>query len=150
MTTSASDSTTMLSLRRILPVPREEVFSAWTQPDQLSEWFAPSDDYEKSKVEIDLRVGGSFRVHMKHKTKETVHTVSGTYRDIRFPSKLVFTWSWKEPRDDDSVVTIELREVKGGTELILRHERLADDSVRADHEKGWIGCLDRLERQMHP
>jgi hypothetical protein len=45
----------------------------------------------------------------------------------------------------DTLVTISLRAVEGGTELTLRHERLATEELRQSHAMGWGGCLDLLE-----
>ena len=60
--------------------------------------------------------------------------------------KIVFTWKW----DDDeawehrtSVVTIELFERSGGTELRFRHEQLPSEESRDRHNEGWNSLLDR-------
>jgi uncharacterized protein YndB with AHSA1/START domain len=47
---------------------------------------------------------------------------------------------------EGSVVTVELRDVDGGTELTLTHELPPDPQVRSGHEEGWHGCLANLER----
>jgi uncharacterized protein YndB with AHSA1/START domain len=78
-----------------------------------------------------------------------VYTVTGVYREIRPPEKLVFTWRWETDPDrgdaGDSVVTLEFLDRGRATELRLTHERIASDAARAEHEKGWAGCLDRLQ-----
>ena len=63
--------------------------------------------------------------------------------------KIVFTWQW----DDDeawenrsSVVTIELFERRGGTELRFRHEQLPSEESRDRHNEGWNSLLDGLEQ----
>ena len=71
----------------------------------------------------------------------------GEYRELIPGKKIVFTWQW----DDDetwenrtSVVTVELFESGGGTELRLRHEKLPSEESRDRHSEGWNSLLDRL------
>jgi uncharacterized protein YndB with AHSA1/START domain len=47
-------------LSRVLAAPRELVFRAWTDPEQLTRWFGPA-GFETVSREIDLRVGGLWR-----------------------------------------------------------------------------------------
>jgi uncharacterized protein YndB with AHSA1/START domain len=80
-----------LKLNRVFQAPRERVFRAWTDAKELARWFAPSADYTTRVPELDLRVGGTYKVEMHHKGGN-VHTVLGTYREIRPPERIVFTW----------------------------------------------------------
>jgi len=43
-------------------------------------------------------------------------------------------------------VTVELRQVAGGTELLFRHEQLFDETVRDNHRQGWSETMVKLER----
>ena len=78
------------------------------------------------------------------------HIVSGVYRDIVPPSRLVFTWGWETsgPRGHETVVTIELFEIAGGTRLELRQEIFESAESRGQHEYGWASCLERLEEAL--
>jgi uncharacterized protein YndB with AHSA1/START domain len=72
----------------------------------------------------------------------------GTYRELRPPERLVFTWTWEDQADfGETLVTVEIRQLGQSqfTEVVLRHELLAD-KWRADHNKGWIACFDLLEK----
>lgn len=132
-----------LRLTRHYPHPREKVFRAWVDAQALKRWFLPTDAHRCTAAEIDPRVGGRYRIVVQSPDGEQ-HSVSGVYREIDAPSKLVFTWVWQNKPEVESLVTIELREQPGGTELILTHERLPDADSRARHEHGWSGCLDHL------
>lgn len=134
---------TSVKLTRHYPHPREKVFRAWTDAQALKHWFRPSEQHRCQAVELDPRVGGRYRIDVRSPDGEE-HSVGGVYREIVAPSRLVFTWSKSGRPDFDSVVTIELREVSGGTELTLTHERLPDAESRARHEQGWTGCLEHL------
>ena len=65
---------------------------------------------------------------------------------MRAPERLVFTWKWEhEPLESETLVTVEFLKSGPGTRLILTHERFAAETSRQEHEKGWTGCLDRLQ-----
>lgn len=132
-----------LRLTRQYPHPREKIFRAWTDPQALKRWFLPGDGHRVRIAEVDLRVGGRYRIVVQSAHGEE-HGVAGTYREISAPARLVFTWTWQGGPQVESIVTVELREHPRGTELTLTHERLPDAQSRARHEQGWTGCLDHL------
>ncbi len=55
----------MLRLNRTFAAPREKVFQAWTQPEHLRNWWGMGAGYTAPIVEIDLRVGGRYRLGMQ-------------------------------------------------------------------------------------
>jgi len=113
----------------------------------LKKWMRPDDATKVSTAEIDLRVGGRYRIVMAPPEGEE-HDVRGGYREIVPNRKLVYTWAWKSTPERESVVTIELRAAGGGTELTLRHEQFADEQARDRHQHGWTGCLSQLEKAL--
>jgi uncharacterized protein YndB with AHSA1/START domain len=142
--TQTSPETT-LQLKRTFAAPRDRVFRAWTDASILAQWFAPSPEYVAVVPEFEFRVGGRYRFEMHHKGGN-VHRVYGTYREIDAPEKLAFTWHWESDQAQESVVTIEFRELgPSSTEMILTHENLPSTEERDKHSYGWNGCLDQLE-----
>ncbi len=139
---------TNLQLKRTFAAKRERVFRAWTEPADLRQWFAPSDEYSMPIAEVDLRVGGKYRFGMKPPKTDVPYVAFGTYREVRFPEKLVFTWSWENPDANvgETLVTVEFRDLGDSTEVTLTHELFPDEKSRDDHNKGWNGCLDRLAK----
>ena len=133
-----------LTINRHFPADRDTVFSAWTTAEALTQWFAPSNDSKTVVLELDVRVGGRYRIEMHE--PDGIHTVYGEYVSIDAPEKIVFTWAW-EGSDDDTpmLVTVELREEKGGTAMSLLHEKLPSEHLRDLHNEGWNGCLSRLD-----
>lgn len=141
-TTKAADQhTATLEIRRRIPAARERVFDAWTQAKELDRWSAPSP--MTARAEVDLRVGGRYRIVMRDRDGAE-RSVGGVYRVVERPSKLVYTWKWDESPMGDSIVTVEFLDRGKETEVILRHEGLADAGSRARHEHGWNGCLENL------
>src|SRR5687768_16461378 len=55
---------TDLVLERVIDVPVERVWAAWTVPDQLKRWFTPA-PWSTVDAELDVRPGGMFRTVMR-------------------------------------------------------------------------------------
>ena len=134
-----------LTLRRHYPVGCEKVWRAWTQPEALKAWFGPDEIVEVPLAEVDLRVGGRFRVTMRAADGET-HDVSGTYLEIVPERKLVFSWAWRSTPERVSRVTVRLAPDGQGCELVLLHEQFFDEAAREGHRHGWTGAVDKLGR----
>ncbi len=147
MATADLQPETTLQLKQIFPASREKVFRAWTEPEAMKRWLAPSDEFSIPTVEVDLRVGGKYHVDML--SPEGIHHVAtGVYRDIQPPHKLVFTWYWENKDMQETLVTLEFRERGKETELVLTHERFPNPEERDRHQHGWTGCLARLVKAL--
>ena len=146
MATLDAKSQTTLHLGRTFAAPREKVFRAWTNQEELKRWFHPP-GYETPSAEIDLRVGGKYRVGMRKLPDGEVFYLSGTYREVRPPERLVYTWRWEaEPELGDTLVTVEFHDRSGSTEILLTHELFPTEKARREHEQGWSGGLDNLAK----
>lgn len=144
MTGPASERT--LRIVRWLPAAPDAVFAAWTTADSLTAWMCPGSGHVVT-AELDVRVGGCFRIVMRHAESETVHT--GVYREIRPPERLVFTWISTNTRDHTTLVTVTLRPHADGTELLLTHEGLPDGEAASGHENGWHSIATKLAAYLH-
>lgn len=132
----ASDTT--LETRRRLQAPPERVFVAFTDPALLARWMTP---VGIARAEVEVRVGGTFRIVMSGAGREIEHT--GEYLEVDPPRRLRFTWQSPYTGPEPSVVEVTLRAIEGGTELTLIH-RLLPPGAAASHAGGWGTMLDRL------
>ena len=128
-----------LVVRRVIAAPREEVFDAWLDAENMAAWMRPGDTFD-AKVELDPRVGGKFHILMIH--GGTDHDHWGEYLEIDRPSRLSFTWISKATSMQPTIVTIEFHDVEGGTELTLTHRGLPQPKID-EHRSGW-GTIVRL------
>ena len=92
------DSMNSLRITRLIQADRQAVWNAWTQPDQMRQWSCPEPGGVQD-ITSDLRIGGSFMITMRVEGAD--YTAIGTYKEIDAPSRLVYTWDWKE--EDHSV-----------------------------------------------
>ena len=135
-----------LQIRRSFDAAPERLFQAWTTPAELKRWHAPG-PLTCVLAEVDLRVGGRYRIHMREPDGKE-HHVGGVFRVVERPGKLAYTWQWETPISDnhrgESLVTLEFLPKGNGTELVLTHESLLDQEVRKSHEQGWTAILEKL------
>ncbi len=134
-----------LRLRRTFAAPREKVFRAWTDPEELVKWWGPG-GFTVPICELDVRPGGAFRTCMRSPDGDE-YNLSGVYREVTPPERLVFTWVWREGAlaGQETLVTVEFHDRDGATEVVLTHEGFPDAAVRGMHEQGWSSSLDCLE-----
>jgi len=150
ITTVARTPELTIRFEKQIHAPAEEVFEAWTNPLQMAGWYAPSDDFGPTGADVDLQVGGQYRVRMMPPGQDQPAVVSGQYCRVDAPRSLSFTWAWESPRADthETQVTLEFHSRGDSTDLVLIHERFRDEALRNQHAQGWEGCLDRLSRKL--
>jgi uncharacterized protein YndB with AHSA1/START domain len=146
MSQAAVASPTSLVISRTYPASVDRVFKAWTDANQLGQWFAPTDDYT-TKASVDLCVGHEYRIVITHKGGN-VHTILGTYRLIEPPRKLVYTWRWEGGPASDTLVTVDFTPEGEATKVTITHEQFTNTEDRDKHNEGWNGCLNRLQRTL--
>jgi uncharacterized protein YndB with AHSA1/START domain len=71
----------------------------------------------------------------------------GEFREVEPSVRLSYTFEWEEPApgDQETVVTIALRDLGGSTELVFDQGPFATEARHALHEGGWTDGLDKLE-----
>lgn len=137
-----------IELRRVYPAAPERVFAAWTQPELLKRWWGVAEGYTTPLAEVDLQVGGWYRLGMLPPDRDDMIVISGEYRVIEPPERLVFSWEIESKRGPPVISTITLRFLKrdAGTELVLTHEFEGPKEMGASFKTGWEGMTARLGR----
>ncbi|MEM6463141.1 MAG: SRPBCC domain-containing protein [Pseudomonadota bacterium] len=138
----------VLVIERIISAPPEKVFDAWVDPELLVQWWGP-EGMHIPKHDLDVREGGAWVTTMRN-VEGGEHEVSGIYKTIERPSRLVLTWAWTQPdgtRGEETEVTVRFVAADGGTRMTLEQRPFAKADNRDNHGKGWqssFNCLDRL------
>jgi uncharacterized protein YndB with AHSA1/START domain len=122
-------------IRKLIAATPEEVFEAWTDPESVRYWMRGRADLQESEAQLDVRVGGNFRITMKGKERSYEHT--GQYLVVEPPSRLVFTWISKGTNEQETIVTVELKPRGTECELTLTHEKLPGKEAALSHQNGW-------------
>jgi uncharacterized protein YndB with AHSA1/START domain len=148
--TIAAGTDTTLRLRHRFEAAPERVFAAWTRPDALKLWWCP-DGWYPTRIEVDLRLGGKYRLSMTRQNGAQSVAVHGSFLEIEPARRLVYTWRWDGAFAEmpETTVTAEFNSVAGGTELSLRQEALAMPFC-VQHVSGWTAALNRMTRIIRP
>ena len=145
-----------LVLERIVDVPRELVWAAWTKPEHIKKWFTPA-PWTTVDCEIDLRPGGIFRTVMRSPEGQEFPNV-GCYLEVIQNERLVWTDALApgyRPSKGSScidgllftaIVTLEPHGAGTKYTAIALH---GDEEARRKHEEmgfheGWGTVLDQL------
>ena len=103
---------------RTFNAPARLVFEAWTKSELFKRWWVPkSMDMTLLSCEMDVRVGGGYRLEFGHGASRTM-AFFGRYLEVTPHSRLVWT---NEESDDGAVTTVTFEERDGKTLLVL-HE----------------------------
>lgn len=145
---TAQPSGLTLHMKRVLRAPRWLVFRALTEPNELAKWWGPH-GFTAPSVEVDLRFGGSYRIAMQPPEGDGFYLV-GEFREVDPPTRLAYTFRWEDPDPDDqeTVVTLSLRDLGESTELVFAQGAFPVERRRALHEEGWTNAFDRLQELM--
>jgi uncharacterized protein YndB with AHSA1/START domain len=128
--TDTDTTTTTIEQTVRIAAPPETIWSFWTEPDRLAEWWGTG-------LEVSPTPGGAFRVSM-----DGGPVMSGSFSTLEPPHRLVFTFGWEgnaagEPLAPGST-TVEVTLTPDGDETVvrLRHSDMPITHA-ADHTKGW-------------
>jgi uncharacterized protein YndB with AHSA1/START domain len=151
MTTGALQITTPsdreIQMTREFDAPRELVFKAYTTPDLLKRWLGVFGGWSLAVCEVDLRVGGPYRWVWQR--GETKMGVSGVYREIAAPVRVVATERFDNPwYEGDGLVTVTFDERGGRTTLTMTiryiSKEVRDAVLKSGMETGVGASFDKL------
>ena len=135
-------------ITREFDAPRELVFKAWTTPELVARWWA-GERGKVTSIEIDLRVGGTWRYVMEANEGFEV-AFHGEYREILPGERLVSTEVFEGMPDAAAVDTLTLTEADGRTQmsLLVQHtsKEHRDGHINSGMEDGMQEAMDALER----
>ena len=116
-TAASPTSDRELVFTRVFNAPRQRVFDAWTKPEHLKAWYGCHTS-TLVQCEVDLRVGGAYRF-VARLDDGSEHAISGVYRDIVPPERLVFTHRFNDDPGKEALVALQFDERNGKTTLLM-------------------------------
>jgi uncharacterized protein YndB with AHSA1/START domain len=154
------DTEQMVAITRVLDAPRELVFKAWSDPEQLKRWFAPQ-GCSLAYVQMDFRQGGV--LHQCIRTPMGDCWAKGFYREIVVPERIVYTLAFADEQGNlvdtspvgkdpewpmETTVTVTFAETNGKTTITL-HQTVAESiAKRTGAYPSWLQMLDRLAEDL--
>ena len=136
----------VLTLERVLPVPRERVYGAFSDPDVLATWWGPH-GFTIPEIDFEPKVGGRYRITMQPPEGEVFY-LNGEFREVDPPARLAYTFVWDPPTPDDreTTVTLEFEDRGEQTAVHFAQGEFATEERRALHDGGWSDSFEKLER----
>lgn len=150
-----------LVITRIFDAPRELVWKAWTNPENVMRWWGPQ--YFTSPIaNIDLRVGGKYLFAMRDPEGKDYYS-TGVYQKIDPPREIVYTDSFADEHGnvispsaygmtgfpESTTVTVLLEDVGGGkTRLTLINAGVPAGELREPSNAGWNQSFDKLAESL--
>jgi len=134
-----------IRVTRRFRAPHERVFRAWLDPEIAGRWLFATALHPMTEVEIEPRVGGSFRFADRRDGTNVEH--AGRYLEIVPHRRLVFTLALgKRPRVRTRVIA-EISPLKTGCKLALTHEDVPAERA-GEAEARWVGLLYGLDETL--
>jgi uncharacterized protein YndB with AHSA1/START domain len=146
-TTVEPKSERELVVTRTLNGPARIVFEAFIKPELFKRWWVPkSFGLSLLSCELDVRVGGAYRLVFSHNGSEPM-AFFGTYLEVTPHSRLVWT---NDEGDDDGAVTTVTFEDKAGKTLLVMHDlypskEALDAAIASGSTGGMSETLDQLD-----
>jgi glutathione S-transferase len=135
-----------LQQTRFIRAPREKVFDAFVNEQALRAWHCPR-GMTVTEGRSDARSGGQWQLAMVARDG-TRFAIGGSYRELKRPERLVYTWLWQGEGSPmpgvETLIEVDLLERDGGTELRLRHSGFPAGAARDGHQQGWHSTLNHL------
>ena len=142
-----SDLAQEVLITRIFDAPRERVFKAWTDPDEVAQWYGPEQfDTPRERISIDLRVGGRYELTMVQRDNGAEFPAVYEIVELVEPELLVLR---SEPMPEygmpEPIVTrVEFHDHGAKTRMTLSDGPYP--SNRGQAEAGWSAAFDKLAR----
>lgn len=122
----------------------DELYNAWTNPEQLKQWWKPMGNSLKEVIN-DLKEGGTVRYIFDNDKL----VISGEYMEVKQKEKLVYTWNWELPQDAvrnaPYKLTVNFTGKDNGSEIKVLQENFQDEESMLPHREGWEKALSALE-----
>jgi uncharacterized protein YndB with AHSA1/START domain len=152
-TTTERTSDRELVVTRTINGPARIVFEAWTRPELFKRWWVPkSTGMALLSCEMDVRVGGTYRLVFRHDAFPEPMAFFGKYLEVTPHSRLVWT---NEEGGEGGVVTTVTFEERGAETLVVVHDLYAskaalDGAIASESTGGFSEQFEQLDELLAP
>ena len=129
-----------ITVETIVNAPVEDVWRAWTTPDDIKQWNTASEDWHTTRASVDLRAGGSFSSRMEAKDGSMGFDFAGTYTKV-VANELI------ECSFGERALRVEFSAGAGGVTVRETFDAESTHSVEQQRE-GWQAILNNFARHV--
>jgi uncharacterized protein YndB with AHSA1/START domain len=127
-----------ITVETIVKAPMEQVWRAYTTPEDITQWNAASDDWHTTKATADLRVGGAFSSRMEAKDGSMGFDFAGTYTKIVERELIEYSFGDREAR-------VEFADSPNGVRVRVTFDSESRNPIEQQRE-GWQAILNNFTR----
>jgi uncharacterized protein YndB with AHSA1/START domain len=139
-----------VTLHKVIKASPEKVYRAFTNPTAIASWLPPY-GYVCAVQELDVKVGGGYKMSFTNFTTEGVESFSGTYLEVEPDKFLKYIDKFDNPQlPGEIMTTISLKKVSTGTDLTITQENIPEAIPAEMCYLGWQDSLDKLTRLVEP
>jgi uncharacterized protein YndB with AHSA1/START domain len=136
-----------VEVNRVFDAPRAQVWDAWTDPQQVAEWWGPHHFHVPvDSIEIDLRAGGRYHLTMVETQSGNEFPTRFEIVEVRDAELLVFT-SPPEPQfgmPEEITTRVEFADENGGTRVSVVSGPYTDQ-MAPNAQAGWGQQFEKLD-----
>jgi uncharacterized protein YndB with AHSA1/START domain len=137
-------------LHRVLRCPPRKVYRAFLEPDAMIKWLPPH-GFTCKVLQMDARVGGSFRMSFHNFGSGSSHAFSGEYLELLADERIRYTDRFDDPNLPGQLeVTVTLKPVLCGTELGITQTGIPEAIPLEMCYLGWQESLGQLAALVEP
>jgi uncharacterized protein YndB with AHSA1/START domain len=142
-----------LVVTRTIDAPPHLVFEAWSKAELFRRWWVPkSFGLELLSCELDVRVGGGYRLVFRHPAAPEGMAFHGRYLEVIPPSRLV--WTNEEAGGTGPVTTVTFEERAGQTQLVVHDlypsKESLDEAISSGSTSWNDETFDQLDELLAP
>lgn len=139
-----------VSLHRVLKASPEKVYRAFVEPNAMASWIPPY-GFLCTVHEMDVKVGGKYRMSFHNFTTGNGHSFGGSYLELEPNEFIKYTDKFDDPNLPGEMVTsVWLKKVSAGTEIKITQENIPE-MIPADMcYLGWQESLEKLKKLVEP
>ena len=139
-----------VSLHRVLKASPEKVFRAFTEPNAIASWLPPY-GFVCTVHEMDVKVGGTFRMSFHNFSTGNGHSFGGSYLEVKPAEFLKYTDRFDDPNLPGEMTTsVWLKKVMVGTEIKISQENIPPMIPAEMCYLGWQESLEKLAKLVEP
>lgn len=139
-----------VSLHRVVKASPEKIFRAFTEPNAIASWLPPY-GFLCTVHEMDVKVGGSFRMSFQNFSTGNGHSFGGNYVELKQGEFLKYTDKFDDPNLPGEMTTsVWLRKVSVGTEVKILQEGIPAVIPAEMCYLGWQESLEKLIKLVEP
>jgi uncharacterized protein YndB with AHSA1/START domain len=136
-----------VEITHVFDAPREAVFRAWTDPDQVALWWSPDGlEIPRESVEIEPSVGGRFNLTMVELEGDGRYPMRAEFVEISEPELIVLRAEAMPDAgiQETTIMRVIFEEEGGGTRMTVTSGPYTDEQ-RPDAEAGWNAVVANLD-----